>query len=241
MDSSLKAFHRVANSKNARQLKQICAVVQIIKAYPEKMSYDVKDFVGFQYKLVPQLSLVGAVKNEGTYGNVEMYAEGSHVVVLFVGMLPMIIGSVVAYDATDYQQEAIGDDSKQYSRRLLNNDRKAYRKILRSGTSVEVTGEGEIRIETNSGSSVVISDDGHIKVKAGENQEKGLVFFEDLKERFINPLVEKYNDLVSKFNSHIHPGSGGGMAPVVITASVTKGTPIVPASDLMDLDGVSTN
>jgi hypothetical protein len=116
---------------------------------------------GILHKHVPIVAKCGLddASSQNVWGEFELPAIGSAVILLFIlgkESFPIIIGTIFPYAHNLFQdgQVPVNSSSKQFTKKLLeqNLDTKTYRRVFKSGTSVEVKGnDGTIVVETPSG------------------------------------------------------------------------------------------
>ena len=135
-------------------------LAEITAVYSEKIACDIRALItGQAVKSVPILTKGGLVDDE-VYGELELPEIGDHVVIDFIGgreSLPIITGFVFPflYDKFAGSQTPVNSGSKQFTQKLLEADLpKTYRKIFRSGTTIEVQEDGSYIIETPDGSYI---------------------------------------------------------------------------------------
>lgn len=115
---------------------------------------------GILHKHVPIMTKCGLddSTSKQVWGEFELPAIGSTVVLLFIlgkESFPIILGTIYPYANSLFNsdQNPVSSTNKQFTKKLLENnlDAKTYRKIFKSGTSLEVESNGTIVIETPSG------------------------------------------------------------------------------------------
>lgn len=112
---------------------------------------------------VPILTKAGLIDGE-VYGELDMPAVGNYVIVGFINNRmekPFIIGTVIPYLYPKYQsdQTPVNSGSKVHTKKLLESGKENYyRKIFKSGTTVEVKDDGSVIVELPSGMSIIADE-----------------------------------------------------------------------------------
>jgi hypothetical protein len=138
-------------------------IAKILDVYTETMTCDIETPNGSISSNVPVLTRCG-LENDEVWGEVELPSIGSHVIIIFIEgreSFPVILGTLFPYGNNKYQsgQTPVASADKAFSLKLLEKlDQKLYRRIFKSGASVEVKEDGTILIETPSGTSVQIDE-----------------------------------------------------------------------------------
>jgi len=122
---------------------------------------------GYRLKDIPVMSFVGTNEDEEIYGTNDLYEVGTLVIVMPIGPAQttyVIIGAIAPYLYSAFRsgQAPVNSDNKQFAQKLLEPLKKLYRKIFRSGTSVEVLEDGTIQVETPSGTYAQIDESGGV-------------------------------------------------------------------------------
>jgi hypothetical protein len=127
---------------------------------PQEMTCDLVTSNGSIKQHVPILAKCGLDDATASqiWGEFELPAVHSTVVVLFIlgkESFPVIIGTLYPFATNLFQagQTPVNSSSKQFTKSLLQKglDAKTYRRIFKSGTSIEVQSNGTIVVETPSG------------------------------------------------------------------------------------------
>jgi len=133
------------------------SVAKVIKSYAKTMTCDILNAGGSVNYNVPIMTISGLEDTE-VWGELELPSIDSYVVINFLGdreSFPIIVGTIIPYSTNEYQarQKPVNSDNKQFTKKLLEDvDPKTYRKIFKSGTSIEVQDDGTLIIETPDGS-----------------------------------------------------------------------------------------
>lgn len=139
------------------------SIARVVEAYPNTMTCDIESSNGMLITNVPLLTKCGLEKDE-VFGEIELPSKDTYVVVANVGgkeSFPFIIGTFYPYSTNKYQsgQKAVKSNNKQFTLKLLEDIAKTvFRKIFRSGTSVEVMEDGTFVLETPSGTYITINE-----------------------------------------------------------------------------------
>lgn len=129
---------------------------KIIAVYPEAMTCDIETQNGSLCSNVPLLSKCG-LEDDEVWGELELPSVDSYVVIGFVenrSSFPFILGTFYPYSNSKYGsgQVPVNSSSKQFTKKLLEKiDPKVYRKIYKSGTTIEVQEDGTLILETPDG------------------------------------------------------------------------------------------
>lgn len=140
----------------------------------DRMTVDIQTNNGMTVKNVQILTKGGLVDTE-VWGELEVPEVGTSVVVAFINGnagYPFILGYLFPYGYSKYQsnQTPVNSGSKAYTKKLLEDvDPKTYRRIFKSGTTVEVKADGTTIIETPSGDHVKINGTGGITIEGSSN------------------------------------------------------------------------
>jgi len=175
LDSSVIADTYQGSAQSAEQTQKLTKassfVAKILAVYSEKMACDIETWNGSTKYMVPILTKGGLNANDEVYGELELPEVGDTVVVDFLegreGM-PMIVGTVLPFYNKYFQdnQTPANSANKAFTLKLLEKSKlKTYRKIFRSGTTVEVQEDGSLIVETPSGIYIQLDEaNGVIKV-----------------------------------------------------------------------------
>jgi len=156
----------------------IAAFVATVQAvHSDRATCDIQtvDGVSLMYN-VPVVMKAGMSDDQGIYGCLDLPQVDDVVVVLSWGVhenYRMIIGSLVPYlnNLFNGNTAPTHSTSKSYTTSLLEAGReKAYKRILPSGTTVEVKEDGSVYIETPSGQTIIV-DEAASSVKINGNLE----------------------------------------------------------------------
>ncbi len=147
----------------------------------DRMTVDIQTNNGQKVKNVQILTRGGLINGE-VWGELELPEVDTTVVVGFINGnagFPFVMGYLFPYGYSKYQsnQTPVNSSSKAFTQKLLEDvDPKYYRRIFKSGTTVEVQDNGTIIVETPSGSVLKVQEsDGKIVIDAsgGEIQLNG--------------------------------------------------------------------
>jgi hypothetical protein len=147
-------------------------IAKVLAVYSEKMACDIQTWNGSTKYMVPVLTKGGLNSDNEVYGVLELPEVGDMVIIDFLegreGM-PMIIGTVLPFYNKYFQdnQTPINSGSKAFTLKLLEKDLpKTFRKIFRSGTTIEIQEDGSLIVETPSGTYIQLDEaNGVIKVE----------------------------------------------------------------------------
>jgi hypothetical protein len=137
-------------------------------------SSQVKHSNGILHKHVPILSRCGLddSTSKQVWGEMELPAINSAVVIIFIlgkESFPVIIGTLFPYAHDLFQdgQTPVNSSSKQFTKKILekNLDVKTYRRIFKSGSTLEVKADGTMILETVSGQYLELDEStGHFSI-----------------------------------------------------------------------------
>jgi hypothetical protein len=134
-------------------------ICEVTKVRMKNMSVDIKTNNGVPIKNVPIVTK-GGLENDEVWGELEVPSVGSYVIIAFINdneEAPIMIGTILPYLHTLYQTEQVpvNTASKAFTKKLLEDiDPAIYRKIFKSGTTIEVQEDGTIILEVPDGSYV---------------------------------------------------------------------------------------
>jgi hypothetical protein len=136
-------------------------LAKVTAAYSERMTCDLLTFDGQRLPNIPVMTKGGLVDGEH-YGELDLPAIDDYVVVIHASYgtrHKVIIGTYIPYLANEYSKDAVNSSNKQFTKKLLEAEKPLeYRRILKSGTSVEVTEDGTITVETPTGRYIRIDE-----------------------------------------------------------------------------------
>ena len=164
-------------------------IAKIKAVHSDRATCDIQSWSGAATYNVPVRTKGGLIDDE-VYGELDLPTVGDHVIVSFLGNNesdPIIEGTLLPYLHSKFQssQTPVDSSSKQFTKKLLESEKeKTYRKIFKSGTTMEVSEDGSYIIETPSGSYIRINEDssGDIIIEANGNKfsmESGKVVIND--------------------------------------------------------------
>lgn len=171
--------HGMTGMNRSRKVREIM-LATIDRVYPERYTCDITTENGTTLKNVPVMAECGLIGDaEEVYGTFDMPEVGSSVLLLQVGGTgdkPLIINaSFYPYLYTKYgkSQTAVNSATKTETTKLLEAGKaRHYRKIFKSGTTMEVTDDGTIKVEVPSGSIVTVDESGDsVSIKHNNGSE----------------------------------------------------------------------
>jgi hypothetical protein len=136
-------------------------VAKVIATYPKAMTCDIETSNGMIVQNVPVMTRCGLIEEE-VFGVLDLPEIDSYVLVMQLGdreSFPIIIGTLIPYNNKLYQgsQVPVNSADKQFTLKLLEDvSDKVYRRIFKSGTTVEVQEDGTIILETPDGTYIKI-------------------------------------------------------------------------------------
>ena len=135
-------------------------IAQVIKTYPDRMTCDIKTTDGQTIKNVPVLTKGGLVDGK-PYGEVSLPVIDDYVIVMYGSYgtrHKVIIGTFFPYLANELSKDVVNSDGKQFTKKLFDGTPLGYRRILPSGTTLEIAENGDITIEHPNGTFITIND-----------------------------------------------------------------------------------
>lgn len=157
---SIEKIQAFRNLNNANIT--ICKVSEV---HMDRGTVDVITNTGMPVKNIPVMLRNGLNVDEEVWGELELPDVDSQVVVAFIdnnGGQPFVLGSLMAWGYSKYQSDQVPAVSadKQFTLKLLEDiDSKTYRKIFKSGTTVEVGADGTLTLELPSGTYIKVDED----------------------------------------------------------------------------------
>ena len=139
-------------------------LAKIRTVHSDRNAVDVETVAGVIIKDVPVKTKAGLIDDE-VYGELDLPTVGNRVIIQFLQnreSLPYVDGTIIPYLNNKYQtnQTPVNSGSKSYTTKLLEADKENYyRKIFKSGTTIEVDDDGTIVIETPKGGVIIINED----------------------------------------------------------------------------------
>lgn len=136
-------------------------LAQVTAVYPDRMTCDLISSNGGPIRNVPLMSK-GGLENDEVWGEVEVPSVDSYVIVGFIDNMqgfPVILGMVFPYAFSKFQsnQTVANSGSKTFTQKLLENvDLKTYRRVFKSGTTIEVQDDGTIIVEAPDGTYIQV-------------------------------------------------------------------------------------
>ena len=132
---------------------------RVTSTYSERMACDILTLDGQGMNNVPVMTDCGLVGEE-PYGTVDLPAVGDYVVVSYASYgngHAVILGTIIPYLANAFIADAVNSAEKTYTKKLLEPGKPlGYRKIFKSGATVQVDEDGKIIVETPDGTSIVM-------------------------------------------------------------------------------------
>ena len=132
------------------------SLAEVLAVYSDRNTCDVKSLrTGGKHKDVPCLTKGGLIDEE-VYGEIDLPAVGDRVILSFLEgreTLPMIVGFIFPFIHSKYSSGTpVNSSNKAHTLAFLEEDKpKTYKKIFKSGTTIEVQEDGSLIIETPGG------------------------------------------------------------------------------------------
>ena len=134
---------------------------KVTQVYSDRMTCDIETLEGLEIKNVVILTKGGLVGDE-PYGEVCLPAIDDYVVVAYASYgqrHKAVIGTILPYLVNEFTKDAVNSGSKQFTKKLFEEDKPlGYKRIFKSGTTVELEEDGGIIVETPSGTYIKISE-----------------------------------------------------------------------------------
>lgn len=136
---------------------------KVLATHPDRMTCDVITSNGYTATNIPILTECG-LEAEEVWGTLSLPSVDSTVIIGFIEgreSFPFIMGTIFPYAYDKYQsgQTPVKSKNKTTVVKLLEDiDAKVYRKVFKSGTTIEVDSDGTIQVETPSGTLLKIDE-----------------------------------------------------------------------------------
>lgn len=136
---------------------------KVIQTYSDRMTCDIKSVDGALMNNVP-IQTKGGLVDGKVYGEVDLPAVDDWVRVSFgsYGQKHKIItGTIFPYLVNEFIKDAVNSSGKAFTKKLFVADKPlGYKRVFKTGTSVEIEEDGGIIIETPSGTYIHIDETG---------------------------------------------------------------------------------
>lgn len=139
-------------------------VAKVLSVYSDRATCNIQSWSGAKKYNVPVRTKGGLIDDE-VYGELDLPAVGDYVIVSFIRgkeSQPIIEGTILPYlnNLFGSGQTAVNSSSKQFTLKLLEEGKEDhYKKIFKSGTTIEVKEDGTIVLEVPSGTYITIDED----------------------------------------------------------------------------------
>lgn len=156
---SIEKIHAFKNLGNAN-----ITICKVMAVHMDRGTVDILTNTAMPVKNVPVMLRNGLNADEEVWGELELPDVDSQVVVAFIdnnGGQPFVLGSLMAWGYSKYQsdQTPAVSANKQFTLKLLEDvDSKTYRKVFKSGTTVEVGADGTLTVELPSGTYILADE-----------------------------------------------------------------------------------
>lgn len=154
------------------------SLAEVLAVYSDRNTCDIKSLrTGGKHKDVPCLTKGGLIDDE-VYGEIDLPAVGDRVILMFLESretLPMIVGFIFPFLHSKYASGTpVKSSSKAHTTTFFEENKpKTYKKIFKSGTTIEVQEDGSLIIETPGGNYLHINEtDGEIIIEDVTNSNK---------------------------------------------------------------------
>lgn len=137
-------------------------MAQVVQVYSDRMTCDVKTNDGQTLFNIPVLVKGGFVAGK-PYGEIDLPAVDDYVIVFYAGFgmrQKAILGTILPYLVNEFNKDAVNSADKQFAKKVLEKDKPLeYRRVFKSGTTLQVEEDGRIVIETPDGTYVFVGGD----------------------------------------------------------------------------------
>ena len=220
------ATYQSAVAMSEKQDRLLYPFFALVNAtHSDQMTCDLQMWDGGVMYAVPILAKCGINSSNEIWGALELPQQGDYVLVMFVGPYtgqPIIVGTVFPFLESYFQssQTPVNSSSKQFTKKILEtNHENTFRRIFKSGTSVEVAENGSVTIETPSGSYIQMDESGDtitIEAKGADvninTSSSGTVNLNGTGD-YITKYTElntQLQSLISALNAHVHTSAAAG-------------------------------
>lgn len=198
-------------------------VAQVKAVYSDRMACDLQTWDGGEIYNVPVLTRCGINTQNEIWGEMDFPQVDDYVIVLFVGPYtsqPLIIGTVFPFLLSYFQsnQTPVNSSNKQFTKKLLETSHEnTYRRIFKSGTSVEVGEDGTTTVETPSGSYIQIDESGNDITIEPKNKLSIKNASQNLYTLLSNlqSALNSFSDLVAQGDITAGGGNSGSLATAI--------------------------
>jgi len=154
------------------------SLAEVLAVYSDRNTCDIKSLrTGGKHKDVPCLTKGGLIDDE-VYGEIDLPAVGDRVILMFLEgreTLPMIVGFIFPFLYSKYASGTpVKSGSKAHTTTFFEENKpKTYKKIFKSGTTIEAKEDGSLVIETPGGNYIYINEtDGELIIEDVTNSNK---------------------------------------------------------------------
>jgi len=151
--------------KNREHVETAPFVAQVVAVYSDRMTCDLKTVDG-QFLLNVSILTNGGLVDGKPYGEVDLPAIDDYIFVMYASFgarHKVILGTVFPYLTNEFNADAVNSSNKTFTKKLLEKDMPlGYRRIFKSGASVQVEEDGRIIVETPDGTHVLFGGDDEI-------------------------------------------------------------------------------
>jgi len=136
-------------------------IAKVIQVHSDRMTCDIKTLDGATLANIPILTKGGLVDGE-VYGEMCLPAIDDYVIVGYASYgqrHKAILGTILPYLVNEFTKDAVNSGSKQFTKKLFEADKPLeYRRIFKSGTTVQIEEDGGVIIEVPSGTYIHIDE-----------------------------------------------------------------------------------
>lgn len=136
-------------------------LAKVVQVYSDRLTCDIKTLEGIPLNNVPVVTKGGLVNGE-VYGEVCLPAIDDQVLVGYGSYgqrHKVILGTILPYLVNEFLGDAVNSGAKAFTKTLFEADKPlTYRRIFKSGTTVQIEEDGGIIIEVPSGTYIKINE-----------------------------------------------------------------------------------
>lgn len=158
-DVSQAKILKIDRGRQIDSAKSYIATVE--KIYSDRNTCDILTTSGSLQRNIPIKTKGGMVDDE-VYGEIDLPEVGDTVFVQFLSgkeSLAYIDSTIIPFLNSKFAGNAVSSGSKQFTKKLLEaNKPKSYRKIFKSGTTLEISEDGTVIIETPGGAFFLMDE-----------------------------------------------------------------------------------
>lgn len=159
----VKVSQSVLNYSKRTGPQYIAYIAQVLFNHADRMTCDIITPDGQKVYNVPVQTIAGLIDGE-PYGEFWLPEVDDFVIIRQASegtRKAVIVGTFVPYLSNDFLADAVNSGDKQFTKKLLEEGtEKHYKRIFKSGSTVEVKEDGTIIVETPRGAYIQMDEDG---------------------------------------------------------------------------------